>query len=121
ANWGEGGSNSGEPGGRGDIAQLNDATWTDRFFGASPAQKWATAGGDFNSAVSASAPAAVTVGAGIFYQFSGNLAADVQKWLDTPSSQFGWLIKATSESPGSAQRFDSRETLTGIAPSLSIT
>jgi hypothetical protein len=120
ASWGEGTSNAGEPGGQGVVATPNDATWTDRFVGASPAQKWATAGGDFNSSASATANAATTIGNQVFYQWSSaGLASDVQNWLNSPSTQFGWLIKATSEvTVGTAQRFDSREG--AIQPVLTI-
>jgi hypothetical protein len=123
ASWGEGTSNSSEPGGKGVPATTNDATWTDRFFGASPAQKWASAGGDFNSPASATTPAATRINNELFYQWSSvGLVADVQNWLNTPSSQFGWLIKGSSEATGgTAQRLDSRESLTqGFRPQLTI-
>jgi hypothetical protein len=115
ASWGEGASDSGLPGGQGVLATTNDATWTARFVGASPAQNWITPGGDFNHN-SPSAATLVGFGKGVnnFYQWSSaQLTADVQNWLNTPSSQFGWIVKDTSESTGgSAQRFDSRESST---------
>jgi tetratricopeptide (TPR) repeat protein len=95
ASWGEGTSNSGEPGGQGVPATTNDATWTDRFFGASPAQKWAAQGGDFNSTASATANGATLINSQIFYQWSSSqLAADVQNWLGFAQRKQGNLDAA---------------------------
>jgi hypothetical protein len=46
------------------------------------------------------------------YQFgpSEPMRHDVQSWIDNPSSNFGWLLRSTSEaSPKTARRFGSRE------------
>jgi hypothetical protein len=121
--WGEGASSSGLNGGDGINALANDATWAVRFTGASPAQPWTNQGGDFNAA-SPSATTAVGTGLGTsFFQWtSPQLATDVQNWLNSPSTQFGWLIKAVDESAaGSAEEFDSRESGTAAnRPQLTI-
>jgi hypothetical protein len=109
-NWGEGASNAGDPGGDGTPATTNDATWISRFFNASPPEPWTTPGGDFQ----ATASATTSIGGLGFVQFSSaSLASNVQAWLDGTSGQFGWLVKAVDESiPGTALKFDSRESLT---------
>ncbi|HEY2415962.1 MAG TPA: Ig-like domain-containing protein [Pirellulaceae bacterium] len=119
ADWGEGTSDALDPGGEGSTATTNDATWTARFFGASPAENWTAAGGDFSSAASAT----TNVGGINSYQWtSAQLAADVQGWLNAPGTQFGWLLKVESEvTGGTAQRFDSRESTTAsFRPMLTI-
>lgn len=118
ASWGEGTSDSDalNKGGRGAPATPNDATWHDRFFNVTA---WGTDGGDFNPNFSASA----TVGASGFVQWTGTqLAADVQAWLNSPSTQLGWLIKEDDEGvPTSAKRFDSRQNPTAsFRPQLTI-
>ncbi len=49
---------------------------------------------------------------------SASLAADVQGWLDSPSSNYGWLLRAQDEAAAAA-RFSSREGTS--PPSLRIT
>lgn len=86
--WGEGSSNAedGEAGGA--MAAEGDATWLRTFHNDT---LWANSGGDFE----ASASASVSVGGNGFYQWlsTEGLVADVQAWVDNPSSNFGWLIK----------------------------
>ncbi len=91
-----------------------DATWMFPQFGG-PA--WARLGGDF-----ASASAAVTAGAlGAYEWTSGNLIADVQDWLDSPNSNFGWLLKS-AEASGNTKAFASRNSANAaMRPSLEIT
>ena len=106
APWGEGttvgliGEGGGGPPGPG------DATWTYNAFSTS---EWATPGGDFASAVSAS----TSVSTIDFYTWPStpNLVADVQSMLDAPQTNFGWALVADSEGAGviTAKRFDSRE------------
>jgi spore coat protein A len=107
--WSEGPSDpSGQEGG-GDSAELGDTTWryTDYDPGDEPGSpQWTTLGGDFAATVSASTLVAGTA----FYTWSGaQMAADVQAWLDTPSSNFGWLLKDSQNGgTGTAKRYDSR-------------
>jgi hypothetical protein len=101
--WGEGGSHAGGEEGGGITAQTGDATWAFRFFNT---QRWTTPGGDFVAAPSATTNVS-TVG---FYSWSSpQLIADVQQWVDSPSQNFGWLIRGAESSSGSAKRFDSRQ------------
>lgn len=119
ANWGEGNSNSGEPGGRGVTAQPNDATWTKRLY---VATSWTTAGGDFVATASDtktvgnmfSAPVTTWNGAGIL--------SDVNSWITTPASNFGWIVRGTEATPGEAQRFGSKDySVPSARPKLTIT
>lgn len=105
SSWGEGTSNANTKGGGGGApASAQDATWSHRFFGG---EEWSTPGGDFRADSSALAAVA---GVG-FYSWTG-LAADAQAWLDSPSSNNGWVIRGNETINQSAKRFDSREALT---------
>jgi hypothetical protein len=37
------------------------------------------------------------------------MVADVQSWLDDPSTDFGWLIKGNEAGMGTVKRFDSKD------------
>jgi hypothetical protein len=104
SDWGEGASNAGEPGGSGAAAQPGDATWLHTF---RPSATWATPGGDFapsqSGSFSAGGIGAYTVGSTL------QMVADVQGWLDAPSSNFGWLLRGAEGSGSNARRFDTRE------------
>jgi hypothetical protein len=103
ADWGEGASNAGDPGGTGTAAVTNDATWTFRFFNTT---SWGTPGGDFNAVASAT----TNIGPLGFYKWkSSQMKTDVQGWLDTPASNFGWVMKGDESVNGTAKRLDSRE------------
>lgn len=101
--WGESTSDAGNPGGTGTAAASGDATWTHAFH---DSETWQTEGGDFDSAASATLSAG---GAGQRYTVgsSGVLAADVQSWLDDPSSNFGWILVGDEATTQTARRFDS--------------
>jgi hypothetical protein len=116
ADWGQGTSNAGSGEGAGTGATTNDATWTRRFY---PSTSWATPGGDFDPTLSA----ATVVDQPGYYKWTGPvLAADVQAMLDTPSSNFGWLLQNENENDtATAKRFDSRENATAaFKPSLRV-
>jgi hypothetical protein len=103
--WGEGSSDAGFPGGDGIAATAGDPTWTLRAF---PGQPWSTAGGDF--APVASASTAVDLEARYTWASTPSLVADVQSWLQDPSTNFGWtLVADEAVSPPTARRFASRE------------
>ena len=109
ADWGEGGSSAplqsgGRGGGGGTSAADGDATWVHTFFNT---ETWDVAGGDFSDGASAN----ISVGAdGQSYTWSSNkMAADVQEWLDDPSSNFGWMILGNEGSNRTTKRFDSKE------------
>jgi hypothetical protein len=115
ADWGEAGSAA--TGGSGAPAQAGDATWTSRFFDASA---WANAGGDFETASSSASIA----GTGHYaWGSTAALVADVQAWLDSPTSNFGWFLVGDERTNNSAKRFDSSEaTATGaLFPTLAVT
>ena len=117
ADWGEGASNAGSPGGLGAPSAPGDATWVHRTFDTIP---WDAPGGDFVADASTTAP---VVGLGAdSWPSTPALVADVQGWLDQPAANFGWLLKAANESQaGSAKRFDTREIKTPAnRPSLTI-
>ncbi len=105
ADWGEAGSNSNMVGGGGGAAaQFGDATWLHRF---APQQSWLTPGGDFAPAASALTTVGTSLGP---VSWSGpGLAADVQLWLDSPGTAFGWMLKSPEEESNNAKRFATRE------------
>ena len=113
--WGEGTSNAGSPGGAGNIATTNDATWTARFY---PSTLWSTVGGSFAGTVSGS----TTVDEdGPYNWSSAGMIADVQAWVNNPASNFGWLLKGT-EIGTNAKRYNTREnTAVSTRPTLNVT
>ncbi len=117
ASWSEGGSDAGGNEGGGVIAQTGDATWLHRSYST---QFWANAGGDFNPAVRATTTVTSTIR---FYEWRSSLMTqDVQQWLNTPSSNFGWMLRGDELSGSTAARFDSHESATiANRPQLVIT
>ncbi|MFZ0428169.1 MAG: DNRLRE domain-containing protein, partial [Acidobacteriota bacterium] len=112
--WGEGLSDASGPEGGGAAAATGDATWVHTFFDTS---FWGSPGGDFAETASAQQ----TVGAnGPYVWQSAGLLADVQAWVDGPSSNFGWIVIGEESTLGSAKRFNSREAGSG-RPTLSVT
>lgn len=122
AEWGEGASDAGIPGGSGSIAQDNDATWFWRFYNsANPAlgPEWTNYGGDF----SPTSTATQTVGGIGYYTWVSNFAmiSDVQGWLDSPSTNNGWFILGNELSNTTTKRFESRNSATpSLRPALNI-
>lgn len=117
ADWGEGTSNAGAEEGQGGAATAGDATWLHRF---SPSTMWTTAGGDFSSTESA----VVSVGGiGVYtWASTAQLVADVQGWLNDPTSNFGWIIIGNEAAAKTSKRFDSRENPTSAnRPLLTVT
>jgi len=104
AGWGEGTSQAGGEEGTGAPPEPNDATWIHRFFNT---DLWTTPGGDFDPTPSATR---TVVGLG-FYDWGSTerLVADVQGWVDDPSSNHGWIMIGPEVFPRSTKRFDSRE------------
>jgi hypothetical protein len=117
--WGEGTSNSGDPGGGGAPSTPGSATWIDTVRGQA-ASTWTTPGGDFSPTVSASR-SVNNLGA-YAYGSTAQMVADVQTWIADPSQNFGWLLRGDETNFGTAQRFDTRETTTAsLRPTLTIT
>jgi hypothetical protein len=104
ADWGEGTSDAGEPGGSGAPATPGDATWIHAFYDTVP---WATPGGVFSPTVSASRSIGEEP---ITYAFTDpQLVADVRGWLENPNTNFGWALLGDETRTGTAKRFNSRE------------
>jgi hypothetical protein len=103
ADWGEGTSHAPMGEGDGAPATPNDATWRHRFF---DTIFWTMQGGDFSATVSASQSVG---GVGQYTWSSAQMVADVQLWLDSPTSNFGWLVLGDETASATAKRFDTRE------------
>jgi len=103
ADWGEGTSHAPMGEGDGAPATPNDATWRHRFF---DTIFWVAEGGDFSAVVSA---AQSVGGVGQYMWSSAQMVADVQEWLDSPASNFGWLVLGNESTIATAKRFDTRE------------
>lgn len=117
ADWGEGTSDAGGGEGGGAPATSGDATWIHTFFNSA---FWATPGGDFAPAPSASVGVGVT--GSYTWQSTTNLVADVQGWVDNPASNFGWILIGDEETAATTKRFDSRQNaITANRPLLTLT
>lgn len=105
ADWGESSSDAPSEEGEGANAEIGDATWLHTFY---DTDFWTAPGGDFDSKDSASQNVS-----GIGYYTWGSstgMVADVQSWLDDPSTNFGWVLLGDEEGAApTAKRFDSRE------------
>lgn len=115
--WGEG--TSFFNGGQGAAATNGDATWLYTFFNAAnptSSPTWSTPGGDFSPTVSAFTIISDDAGGGQPFAWSSvdnpRMLADLQFWLDNPSSNYGWLIKGDESRGQSAKRLNSGESLT---------
>ncbi len=117
-NWGEGSSTQSGTGGKGEAATTGDATWLDSYYAATSPTPWGTAGGSYSPTASASA----TVGSTLqYYTWSAaQMATDVQSWLTTPASNFGWILLGDETASGTARVFDSREAAANVQPTLQI-
>lgn len=117
ADWGEAGSNGGNPGGTGAAAAVGDATWTQRHFGMN--DPWTTPGGDFDPTVSGSASVGdCTPAVTMTFSSTSQMVADVQGWLDDPCSNHGWILIGDEVALQTARRFASREASAAEAPRL---
>jgi hypothetical protein len=113
--WSEGPSDAPGEEGSGTPPAAGDVTWTHREF---PGTLWSTPGASF--AQSASATLQVAGVGNYSFSSSPELVADVQAWLDDPSSNFGWAVLLSSPPSRSAKRFNSRENSSG-RPTLTVT
>jgi hypothetical protein len=103
ADWGEGASDAFGEEGIGAESTPGDATWIHTFFNTG---FWTIEGGDRVAAPSA---ARSVEGPGRYtWSSTPELVADVQAWLDDPTTNHGWMVVG-DEQPGGAKRFDSRE------------
>jgi len=104
SNWGEGTSYFN--GGQGAAATPNDATWLYSFFNT---VSWKTAGGDFDPSMSATSYIGVESDYGIKTWASSTMKDDVQAWLMSPTTNFGWLLQGDESSGHTSKQFLSRE------------
>ncbi|HMB60158.1 MAG TPA: DNRLRE domain-containing protein, partial [Xanthomonadales bacterium] len=113
--WGEGASDAPGEEGAGTAPTAGDTTWRHTFF---PGSFWTSPGGDFVGAASAS----ISIGDEAVYTWNSTagMVADVQSWLDQPANNFGWIIVANEDETKNAKRFDSRENIGGVRPSLEV-
>jgi hypothetical protein len=115
--WGEG--DKAGAGTVGDLATNGEATWNARQY---PSVLWgspgAAAGVDYADAASASA---LVMGLDAYiFESTSNLVADVQSWLNSSNSNFGWILISNDEGiPTTVRRFGSRESGTN-APLLQV-
>lgn len=102
--------------GIGTSARTGDATWIHAVRATS---NWTRAGGDFESAVDATASAG---GPGTTPTWSSDaMIARVQGWVDQPSTNFGWIVLGNESASSTAKRFESRESdLTDARPTLTV-
>jgi hypothetical protein len=120
--WGEGKGSAvtGTP------ALVGEATWSDRHYALIGSTPWTSPGGQIGTDFANDPSATTSIGGVGTYAWgsSPELVADVQSWLDDPSSNFGFALISGSETiAGSARRFASKEQNSALfqAPSLTIT
>ncbi len=107
--WNEGSQGAGASTGFGGLAAAGEATWNSRKHGV---QLWSAPGGaagvDYAAASSGSADIETSEPA--FFTSNPGMVGDLQRWLDTPAANFGWLVKAQFEfTDSTARRFGSKE------------
>lgn len=113
--WGEGTVDSLDfdaEGGSGWSAEPGDATWLSASHGS---VLWTLPGGDYVAEPSAVAGVGGVTGAGenrveaqAFFAGEG-LVADVQRWVDDPDSNFGWIGIGNEVTPQTARRIYSSD------------
>lgn len=101
--WGEGTSVAGMGGGGGAPATPGDATWLFRSFPGSP---WANPGGSFAAGASS---AAIVAGPGSYDWQGAGLVSDLQSFLDSPATNFGWVIIGDESAASTTKRFATKE------------
>jgi hypothetical protein len=115
--WGEGTSNAPANEGQGAPSAPGDATWIHRYF---PLVLWDSPGGVF--APTASSVTGIGSAIAVYsWPSTPQMVADIQGWLNTPATNFGWVVIGNEASPGTARRFDSRENIgASFRPSLTV-
>lgn len=102
AAWEEGSASA--SGGRGASAGPGDTTWLHRVF---PDLLWQSPGGDVAPVASALAtPPAVGP---VTWLATGPMRADLQRWLEDPGRDHGWLLRGDESTASTVQRLASRE------------
>ena len=101
--WGEGGAiDSSTPGGGGN-ATAGDATWVHTFY---PFEVWNRPGGDFDFTFTG---VTWVSGRADYSWTSTRMRDDVQRWLDDPTTNFGWLVRGEESSAGTWKTFFSHD------------
>lgn len=116
ADWGEGSTVAPGGGGGGGPTSIGGATWLHTFFSD---KLWSRSGGDFQATSSAS----IDVEGIRAYEWGSTdqMVADVQMWLDNPSSNHGWLLMG-NDNATMVKRFDTRENASEVnRPTLTLT
>jgi hypothetical protein len=119
--WGEG-SSVASSGGQGTTSAAGDVTWDCAFadgFG-SCATSWTTSGGQFDTTVSASTLVSTVQS---YTWSSTGMIVDIQRWVNTASSNFGWILigDESSQASRTAKWFVSKDASGPNTPSLSVT
>jgi autotransporter-associated beta strand protein len=110
--------------GHGAMPDPGDATWNYAFYNTTP---WTVAGGDWTSSLPDVADASVTGTLASFTWSSAAMVTDVQNWLNSPSANFGWILKNADETdPTDFRAFWSAQGAAAnnnpaIAPQLTVT
>jgi len=113
--WSQGTAESGASGiggtGNGAPASTGDATWNDESYSASSPTLWTTAGGDRSSTLSGALSITnATLNTAYTASSTAQMVADVQGWLNNPSTNFGWeLINADEADASTVLGFYSSE------------
>ncbi|MBB5032189.1 PQQ-dependent sugar dehydrogenase [Prosthecobacter vanneervenii] len=116
AGWGEGTSLASGGGGSGTAATTGDATWIASLYDATSPIRWVTPGGVFSSTSSATNTVGTALGSYVWS--SQQMGADVQGWLTTPASNFGWILVGDESASATARVFTSREGSASLQPKL---
>jgi hypothetical protein len=117
--WGEGGGSGGggATGTQGAPANPNECTWNARFH---PGVTWNVPGGQSGEDYVATASATTAMGVTALTFSTAGLASDVQDWLASPATNFGWMLIIANEAlGGTASRISSRESAFNL-PRLTI-
>jgi len=101
--WTEGPSDPPGNEGAGSPSQSGDATWIHCSFNTN---FWDSSGGDFDHFV---ADTTWVAGPGQYTWNSMYVAAAVKQWLDTPATNFGWILVGNEDTTKTTKRFDTRE------------
>lgn len=104
SHWDEGVSDAPSQEGQGTTAEAGSATW---IHASSPGTLWDVPGGDLATVTSASATISGT-GAHT-WDSTEQMVADVQSWLDEPSTNYGWAVIGDEDATQTAVRLNSKE------------
>lgn len=127
--WGEGTSYF--SGGQGAPATNGDATWYYTFYNASnpsASPTWTAPGGqagvDYSASVSATSLISLgAVNETLSWSSMSNplMLADVQQWLDSPATNFGWIMLGNESAGQTAKRFGGKDAPSPeIPPNLTV-